>query len=425
MFERYHATTETVTKIINKHGLAVIPGLLTPEECEKMENGFWELFSNAVDRDDQSTWKNMAKLQPTNGMLYQHFGFGQSQTLWDIREKTKILEIFQKIYQEEDLTVSMDALAFSLPPEVTNCGWGKSSENVDNIHSRIKADNIHIDQSLFENEFNRVQSWVTAKEVLEGDATFAFIPKSHKKHKAFREWKEAGGNCDSCGECFSCETFKNHVEENGKSWYLFTEEDFMFFEDEEGNPGTRETVVERLEVPAGSLVIWDSRLVHCGSKPQRGRPHASTRMVSYLSFYPKAWLTEKEKLYHLETFKKGYTGSHEFKYRFPLKPRIYGEQHQVLKDFIKNLEDNPLPKPVLGPNSQRYLEFGLLSTFEKFKVYCQENGRYPTSKEDSVLAAWFAKQKKAAKEGNSYEVKLDELFTNSKWFLETRPKMRK
>lgn len=418
-FKRYHATLETVTKVVNKYGVAVIPGLLDPEECKTMENGFWELFSNAVDRDDQSTWKNLAKLQPVNGMLYQQFGFGQAQILWDIREKMKIQEIFRKLYREDDLTVSMDALAFSLPPEITNSGWGVSTH--ENFRGGKIPDNIHIDQSLLENDFNRIQGWVTAKDVKKGDATFAFIPKSHKQHAAFREYKETGGLCDACEKCDSCLAFKNHIEENGKSWYLFTEEDFKFF----GEKETRETLVERLEVPAGSLVVWDSRLVHCGSKPQPGREFQSTRMVAYISFYPKAWLSEKEQLFHLGTFQKKVTGGHHFKFRFPTKPRNYGEYHTVLKAFLENLEKNPLPEPVLGPNSKQLLEFNIITPLEEFKEFCKMNKRYPTAKENSQLSAWFSKMKKAAREGKVYEVTLDELFINPEWFRESRPIVKK
>ena len=63
-----------------------------------------------------------------------------------------------------------------MPPEVTNIGWYRGN------------DWFHCDQSFKRNDFECVQSWVTAYDVNKGDATLAFLEKSHKYHKNFKEY---------------------------------------------------------------------------------------------------------------------------------------------------------------------------------------------------------------------------------------------
>ena len=78
----------------------------------------------------------------------------------------------------------------------------------------------------------------------------------------------------------------------------------MFFTDEEvewfKSKGCR---VVKQPVKKGGMILWDSRLVHQGSPPKRGRQHPGRwRFVTYVCMGPAAWATEKD----LSTKKRAY-----------------------------------------------------------------------------------------------------------------------
>ncbi len=406
MSKEYYTTPAGVSAMLDAKGLAILPKFLTEKECEEMEEGFWKTFEHltggVLDRDDPATWRSVIALQPTQGMLFQTYGIGQAQVSWDLRQKKKIIDVFRDVYEDDDLTVSMDGLAFSLPPEVTNCGWA------------VGPDNTHVDQSLFDNSPHWVQGWVTAKDVHEGDATFSFLPGSHLRHKEFREYKEAGGSCGHATvpgaapkeTCSLCESF--HAYKGGSDWYVLTPEDLEFFGE-----------LERVQCPAGSMIIWDSRLFHSGSRPKRGRANESTRMVSYITYYPKSWMEEKQQRYHLETFTKGHTSTHHFLKRFPMAPRLYGPPKEDAVAVPL------LPAPILNDIGKELLRFDLQEPIEKFIAYCEEHGAYPTATADKSLNSWFVKEKKKAKaDRTAVDSRLHELFESETWYNQARPVLR-
>ena len=407
MSQKYYTTTENVLDVLGEQGLAILPGFLTKKECREMTDGFWSTFEHItngeLDREDSDTWRTLTALQPTQGMLFQSYGIGQAQVLWDIRQKEKILGVFRDIYDDDDLTVSMDGLAFSLPPEYTNCGWARG------------PDNTHVDQSLLDNNFNWVQGWITSQDVHEGDATFSFIPKSHLKHKDFYDFKVAGGFCEDCGECDECIAFRKYKGDN--DWYVLTGRDIQFFA-ESGGTVDHSSILERVQCPAGSMIIWDSRLFHSGSRPQKGREHPSTRMVAYVTYYPKAKLSDKQKKYHLETFTKGETSTHHLANRFLKKPRQYGPPSETITGAV------PLPRPILNEIGKELLEFHIKEPLDKFVEFCNENDRYPTAKDDKELATWFAKEKKKARDGGEVDRRLSDLFEDDDWYNKTRPMLQ-
>lgn len=58
-------------------------------------------------------------------------------------------------------------------------------------------------------------------------------------------------------------------------WHILKSRERRFLE-------SRGCEVRKIKCPAGSLVLWDSRTVHCGSNPLRSRPSPNPRLVAYL-----------------------------------------------------------------------------------------------------------------------------------------------
>ena len=45
-YEAYVCTKETLKKTLEKYGVAIIPSVLTDEECNEMVSGMWDYFEH-------------------------------------------------------------------------------------------------------------------------------------------------------------------------------------------------------------------------------------------------------------------------------------------------------------------------------------------------------------------------------------------
>lgn len=288
-------SVENVLKSLDTHGVAIIPSLLDEDEKENIRSGVWDfcekltsLWETPMDRNNPTTWKGFYNLQPLHGMLMQNYHVGQAQVSWDVRQNPKIIDIFSQIYQCSDLMVSMDGLSFSIPPENTNRGW----------QHKMRNSLFHTDQSYTRPDFDCIQSWVTANDVEDGDATLAFYRGSHKFHREFSE-----EFIDKCKEVKS-----------KKDWFHHSEEQLEFYR-------KRGCIEQRIRCPSGSLVLWDSRTLHCGAGPLHGRANAKFRFVIYVCYLPKTKCSEKEMEKRKQAFMAMKTMSHN-----PSRASIFGDQ---------------------------------------------------------------------------------------------------
>ena len=131
-----------------------------------MNNWIWNFFEHIsqnwknpfspIKREDVKSWENIYYLNPIHSQLFKSYSIGHAQVEWDIRQNPKVVEPFAKIWNcdKEDLFVSFDALSFCLPPETTGIGWEKDNNSW-----------FHTDQSYTRNDFECVQSWITANGI--------------------------------------------------------------------------------------------------------------------------------------------------------------------------------------------------------------------------------------------------------------------
>jgi len=123
-------------------------------------------------------------------------------------------------------------------------------------------------------------------------------------------------------------------------WYILTEEQIEFFEVEKGCRR------RRMACPAGSLVLWDSRLIHCGAAPFKWREHDNYRLVVYVCYGLRSKATEKVLAAKREALASLRMTSHwPWKCKlFPVLPRSYG---RTLPEITE------IPHPVLSPLGRR------------------------------------------------------------------------
>ena len=107
---------------------------------------------------------------------------------------------------------------------------------------------------------------------------------------------------------------------------------------------------ECIKCPKGSLVLWDSRVVHCGKEPDKGRTNPNTRYIVYICMTPRRLSTEanlKKKRKAMEDLRMTSHWPHKPKL-FPVNPRTYGGE----LPNVTNIE-----KPILSDVGRRLAGF--------------------------------------------------------------------
>jgi len=287
--DKYQCTLETLKSTLDKYGVAILPSILTEEECDIMLSEMWDFFEHIsqnwdipLNRNDTATWKEFYKLYPMHSMLIQHYNIGHSQAVWNARQNPKLIEPFCKIWNcnPTDLLVSFDGASFSMPPEIVKRGWFRNNW-------------MHTDQSYTRNGFECIQSWVTPIDVDDGDATLAFYESSHKAHGIFRS------------------TFNIS---NKDDWFqLKNEEHERFY--------SSLFPLKRIKCSKGSMVFWDSRLIHCGNEAMKCRNYPKQRCAIYLCYQPRNFITSSNLNKKKKAFENMRMTSH-----WPCKIKLFGKR---------------------------------------------------------------------------------------------------
>jgi len=320
-YAKYVCTMDNILETINNYGVAIIPNVLDNKECDEMKNGMWNYLehitsqmANPINRNKPSSWKTFKELYPKHSMLLQLWSVGHAQFVWDLRTNPKVTKPFEKIWntKAEDLLVSFDGASFHFPPETTNFGWANPDKSW-----------IHSDQSFLRNDLECVQSWINAYDTNEGDATITILEGSNKYHKDFAN---------------------NFTPTNTDDWYILKQEELDWY------IKTKGCVKTNIKCPAGSLVLWDSRTIHCGTEPEKTRAQPNFRCVVYLCYTPRTKATNKfleKKIDAWNNLRMTTHWPHKPKL-FPLKPNTYGNP-------LPNI--TPIAKPIINDLGYRLIGY--------------------------------------------------------------------
>jgi ectoine hydroxylase-related dioxygenase (phytanoyl-CoA dioxygenase family) len=320
-YEKYITTPENLKNTIMEYGVGIIPNVINSNECEQMKNGMWDFlefttqnFKTPIKRNDVNTHKAFNKLYPIDSMLVQNWGIGHAQFLWDLRQNTKIIDVFKELWDDNNLLVSFDGASFHFP-------------NVPLIS--YDTPHLHSDQSYCRNDFECVQSWITAYDVSEGDATLTFLENSNKLHKAYGDYFNVTDESDYYEI--------SNADGSGMKFYLDT--------------GCKQKYIK---CKAGDMVFWDSRTVHSGSLPLKESQHDNTRCVAYLCYMPKKLITpdnlEKKQLAFLDLMSTCH---------WPHKPELFSElPYSFHYDTENNIHDTvQFDDPVLSKVGKKLAGF--------------------------------------------------------------------
>lgn len=306
--------------IINEYGVCIVRDVLDEDECKSIRDGMCNDFSHLTSRmpvpfdiRNTATWSTLDSLLPTDGLIYQHWGIGQSQTVWNVRTNDKVIDVFRQIYRSADLLVSFDAVSFHLPPEIADM-----KSNRFYTHDRW-----HFDQSLTRKNPECIQSWINAFDTSYDDATTCIMIYSNRLHGSYADYILSTG-----------------VKLETDDWYRI--DDVSFFT-------SQRCIPYRVEASKGSLVLWDSRTLHFGSKPLPSRTIPNYRMLIYLCYTPASLITESTRKRKVEImYKKGKQGEHRMTNHWPHKPKLFPETPRLWNNAAPLI--NPLPTPTIGPD---------------------------------------------------------------------------
>jgi ectoine hydroxylase-related dioxygenase (phytanoyl-CoA dioxygenase family) len=297
------ATPETARAVLSTYGVAIVPAVLSPEKCTALLSKMWDFFEDIsanmpvpIRRDDRATWPTLLEMCTFHCMLFQHWGVGHAEFMWWLRQQPEVYNVFAHVLRTDasELLVSFDGASFQAPPDRAdnprpNAGWG------------AKKHWFHQDQATGSPDFLCVQGWVTALPVEPDDATLCVLARSHLMTRQL------------------VQRFPRLATK--QNWVPIDDEAVAFLKQCDCQP-------VRVECPAGSLVLWDSRTVHYGAPPVRGRTSPKFRAVCYVSYLPRHNALPRDIAKKIDALANLRTTSH---WAYPVKlfsakPRLYGAE---------------------------------------------------------------------------------------------------
>ena len=306
---KYFTTPQNIKETLDTYGVAIIPSILCDQESDAIVQGTWQYLEHItqkweipIKQEDTKTWLQFYKLFPIHSMLLQYWQVGHAQVSWDVRQNPKVVDIYAQLYKckPEELLVSFDGLSFHLPPEITKRGWNKN-----NLW-------LHCDQSYTQNDFKNAQSWVTGTNVNEGDATLAILEGSHKYHKEFATHFNMTKNVQ---------------------WTKLTEDQITFYKE-------RNCEFQKIICPKGSMVLWDSRTIHCGVEADKSRSKPNIRAIIYVCYAPRTKCREANIKKKQKAFKELRATIHD-----PIDLKLFGKNPRTYGAPLP--ECTPILEPVL------------------------------------------------------------------------------
>jgi len=261
---------------LSTKGWCVVPSVIPAERAAQYcDRAFkWlEDFGLGFKRDDSTTWTEDHLPVSNKGGLYNAYGVGHEDWVWDVRCEPGVIRCFEELYGTKELLVSFDGANVTFP-------YGP--------HGRTDIELTppwpHQDQNPYRPFFEIAQGIVALSESGPDDGGLVVIEGSHLKHQ---EFFEATGGIDDA---------KRHGKPNS---YLYDVEEAEWYKAH----GCKEV---KVTCPPGSVIMWDSRLIHYNRMPTGTR----TRIATYACYCPKALATPEILARKAEVFQNRWNTSH-------------------------------------------------------------------------------------------------------------------
>ena len=274
-------------------GYIIIPGVLTQEEIDEYKD-LHDKWRSTIPNHD----KLHNSVDPHG--IYKFHEVGHQRFAWLIRTNTKVQDIFKYLWNCEKLITSFDG----------SCYISKDTSKVDKLWT-------HTDQAPNREGLACYQGLVALTSNKE--RTLVVYENSHLMHHLH---------------------FKSKGIKSSKNWQLIDKETL----------DSMSSLKRVLEVPAGALVLWDSRTFH---QNQYGAPNSEERLVQYVCYLPESHTknTPSMKTKRLKYLYDRRTTSH-----WPTPISVNGLQPQTYGDNSRLIDYSKLVPPELGDLQEKIME---------------------------------------------------------------------
>ena len=271
---------------LEEKGYTIVPNVLTSDETTRAKNLFHRWVEQIPGIEDFHSNVN------PHG-IFRYHQVGHQAHAWFIRTRPNVQQVFKDLWNTDELIVSFDGCCYipKMFSKKDKKGWA------------------HSDQAPNTQGLQCIQGFVSLTNNKE--RTFVVYEGTHKIHYDF---------------------FKDRNIQNCKNWNKIPEDDVK-------NLAHLKRIVH---VPAGSLVLWDSRTFH---EAQYGKPGSEERIVQYVCFLPKNHPknTKSIKKKRIKYFDEKRTTSH-----WPAPVHVNGLQPRTFGDKSKLIDYSLLTPPDLS-----------------------------------------------------------------------------
>lgn len=287
--------TKQHLKELRDRGWTVVENAISTKKRKKIKRQWlktMESYGTGFKADDPSTWT--PKTVPPNLRGMQNWPpVAQEPWVWETRLSTA--PVFADLWdcEKHNLLSSMDRVCFVPPSRLrtTKTWWHLDQTNTE-IRGKLAC----------------YQGFVTLEDIGEGEVALEVMSGAHRHHAAFFEEHLSPEARKAC--------------QNG-NWHKFTPEDRDWYVNHD------DVRPERVHMPAGSLVLWDSRLPHHARPPADPKKRSDlARFVIYTCMLPRGDTPEKVLAKRIKAHNEGRAMSHwpNAPKLFALKPRTYGQE---------------------------------------------------------------------------------------------------
>eukprot|EP01102_Stenamoeba_stenopodia_P005179 TRINITY_DN1569_c0_g1_i2.p1 TRINITY_DN1569_c0_g1~~TRINITY_DN1569_c0_g1_i2.p1 ORF type:complete len:344 (-),score=52.83 TRINITY_DN1569_c0_g1_i2:77-1108(-) len=302
MFEppKFRPGDRAAVDYLKENGYVVYEGAATPEQINTAIDLFWSLVEResfgVIKRDDPRTWQDSSErciqfpADPRTGVCAD-YGIGQSEFMWYIRGLPSIDNIFQSVWETDDLLTSFDGCGVFRPAEFKEQQQSKSDPFRSNPWV-TQGGWFHVDQNGYRKpDMVCVQGLLNLYPGGAKDGGLVVVPKSHHLFRKLFEVYQVGHPNDP---------------------------DFVQLRlypiDELWN---KDTSVYKLCLNPGDFVLWDSRTIHCNHPANHlnrplDDPVRLRRLAAYVCFTPASFAKDLSSLNKMRVaaFREAQTSTH-------------------------------------------------------------------------------------------------------------------
>lgn len=241
---------------LESNGFAVIIGVLSESECERLLGMAWDYIEAAsfaeaccrqhcpssapVSRHDYNSHSSEFFPQSLEGGFLPFYGSGHSSFAWSIREHHNVRLVFECLHGTSNLISSLDGIVLWHQKQArTDAGW------------------FHLDQNpVAKPDKAGIQGLVNLLPVSEASGGNVMVAKSHKLFPHHYHRTSNHSERHGCSDFY-----EQRLKELGN-------EDWMEIDPNDNIVLQKDSIVT-CRLKPGSMIIWDSRTVHCSNRGYR------------------------------------------------------------------------------------------------------------------------------------------------------------